>query len=123
MKYSLLPLVSMESLTALEESLEGQTAMSRGFVSRFIELWPQRFSRLTDAVSSSDWSDASESALSLFSSSTMVGAERLGQMSGDLVEILKQGGQDQVRERISDIGRCGDETVMELTIRYVQHTT
>lgn len=123
MQYSSLPLVSMDSLNALEESLEGQTALSRGFVGRYVELWPLRFSRLHEAVEAANWSAASESALSLFSSSAMVGAERLGQMSGDLLELLKQGTEQQVRDKISEVGRCGDETVSELTLCYVQPTT
>lgn len=111
----------MESLRTLEESLEGQTVLSRGFVGRYVELWPLRFSRLNDAVASRNWSAAAESALSLFSASTMVGADRLGQMSGDLVEMLKHGNQQQVRDSIEAVGTCGNETVAELTHCYVQH--
>lgn len=122
MDYSSLPLVSMESLKALEESLEGQTALSRGFVGRYVEMWPSRFSRLNDAMASGNWGDAAESALSLFSASAMVGAERLGQMSGDLVETLKHGNQQQARDIITAVGSCGNETVEKLTNSYLQQT-
>lgn len=115
-----LPLVSMESLTALEHSLEGQTALSRGFVSRYVEMWPARHARLSQAIAAGQWEEAVESALSLYSSSTMVGAERLGQMSGDLVETIKRGQHGQAREALAAVGRCGDATVIELTVRYVQ---
>lgn len=122
MEHSVLPLVSMESLAALEESLEGQTALSRGFVARYVELWPLRYSRLNDAVIAGSWDMAAESALSLFSSSVMVGAERLGQMSGELVELLKQGRQQEACASMTALGHCGNETVTELTVRYIQHT-
>lgn len=118
--YSSLPLVCIESLTALEESLEGQTALSRGFVGRYVEMWPQRYARLSAAASAGNWDEATESALSLFSSSAMVGAERLGQMSGDIVEFLKQGKQKLALDRIDAVGRCGNDTVAELTACYVQ---
>lgn len=111
----------MESLTALEESLEGQTALSRGFVGRFVELWPLRYARLSEAVAAGEWNVAAESALSLYSASSMVGADRLGQMSGDLVEFLKQGKQAQVLKAMASVGACGSETIAELTVRYVQH--
>lgn len=120
MNYSSLPLVCMDSLAALEESLEGQTMLSRGFVGRYVEMWPQRYSRLQTALSTGNWDVAAESALSLFSSSVMVGAERLSQMSGDMVEFLKQGKQQQAQDAIVDVGLCGTETVDELTVRYVR---
>lgn len=122
LNYSSLPLVCMDSLTALEDSLEGQVVLSRGFVGRYIEMWPQRYLRLHLALSEEDWEEATESALSLFSSSVMVGAERLGQMSGDLVEFLKQGQQQQAQNGIVEVGMCGNETVAELTERYIQQS-
>lgn len=120
MNYSSLPLVSMESLIALEESLEGQTALTRGFVGRYVEMWPSRYLRLSSALSSGNWDEAAESALSLFSSSAMVGADRLGQMSGDLVELLKQGRQEKAQAALEEVECCGNETVVELMLRYVQ---
>lgn len=123
MSYGSLPLVSMDSLAALEESLDGQTALSRGFVGRYVEMWPLRYARLCDALSAGQWDEAKESALSLFSSSVMVGADRLGQMSGDLVEMLNQERQEQARAAMVGVGQCGQETIAELTERYVQHAS
>lgn len=121
MNYTSLPLVSMESLRALEDSLDGQTVLSRGFVSRYVEMWPQRYTRLRDALSAGRWDEATEAGLSLFSSSVMVGADRLGQMAGDLVELLKQGRQARARDAVEALDRCGNETAAELATRYVQH--
>ncbi|WP_195849409.1 Hpt domain-containing protein [Arthrobacter sp. AQ5-05] len=120
MNYSSVPLVCMESLIALEDSLEGQTALTRGFVGRYVEMWPSRYLRLSIAFSAGQWEEATDSALSLFSSSAMVGADRLGQMSGDLVELLKQGRQEQAQDALEEVESCGNETVAELMARYVQ---
>ena len=120
MNYSSWALVSLESLLALEESLDGERALSRGFVGRYVEMWPARHARLCDALSEGNWGAATESALSLFSSSAMVGADRLGQMAGDLVELLKQGRHTQAASIIVPLGVCGNETVEQLLERYVR---
>lgn len=120
--YSSLPLVSMESLMALEDSLEGQKVLSRGFVGRYVEMWPQRYSRLENALAAGKWDEAAESALSIFSSSVMVGAERLGQMSGDMVESLKQGSPEKAQEALPAVASCGTATVAELKVCYVHRS-
>lgn len=123
MNYSSAPLVCMESLIALEDSLEGQTALTRGFVGRYVEMWPSRYLRLSNAFSAGRWEEAADSALSLYSSSAMVGADRLGQMSGDLVELLKQDRQEKAQDALEELERCGNETVAELMVCYIQAAT
>lgn len=120
MNYASLPLVCMDSLIALEQSLEGQTAVSRGFVSRYVEMWPNRFLRLSQAVASANWDEVVESAMSLYSSSSMVGADRLGHMSGDLVEFVKRGQNEQARDALPAVEECGNQTVQELLACYVK---
>ena len=123
MNYSSLPLVCMDSLAMLEDSLEGQTMLSRGFVGRYVEMWPQRYARLQTALGAGNVEDAAEAALSIFSSSVMVGAERLGQMSGDMVEWIKQGHPDKAQEALNAVAWCGTETMTDLKDRYVQPTS
>ncbi|WP_354212727.1 hypothetical protein [Arthrobacter sp. UYCu511] len=107
----------------LEDSLEGQTMLSRGFVGRYVEMWPQRYARLQTALGAGNVEDAAEAALSIFSSSVMVGAERLGQMSGDMVEWIKQGHPDKAQEALNAVALCGTETMTDLKDRYVQPTS
>lgn len=119
MNSSSLPLVSMASLRELEESLDGQSVLCRGFVHRYVGMWPQRLDRIRRAVDGHQWDEASEAALSLFSSSVMVGAEQLGQLAGDLVELLKQRHYGSAAECLGALSRCGDQTVAELENSYV----
>ncbi|MGA7206085.1 MAG: hypothetical protein WBX27_15785 [Specibacter sp.] len=120
MKISSLPLVSMESLRDLEESLDGQSVLCRGFVHRYVLMWPQRFCRIRTAVDGHLWDEATEAALSLFSSSAMVGAEQLVQLSGDLVELLQQQHFEGASRCLDPISHCGDLTIAELEHSYVQ---
>ncbi|PYI65827.1 hypothetical protein CVV68_16500 [Arthrobacter livingstonensis] len=122
MNTSSLPLVSMDSLRELEESLDGQSVLCRGFVHRYVQMWPQRLCRIKVAVNSHQWDEATEAALSLFSSSAMVGAEQLGQLAGDLVELLKQRHFEGASDYLAALALCGDRTAVELEDSYVQST-
>lgn len=114
-----LPLVCGAALQSLEADLDGESVLCRVFVGRYVEMWPQRCSRIQAAVAAGDWESAMDAALSLRSSSVMVGAARLGQLASNLVQLLKDDCHDDSTRNLRDLRRCGNQTMAELTACYL----
>lgn len=113
------PLVCTETLRDLEESLFGERSLCRTFVCRYVEMWPGRFERIQDAVSTQDHDHAMDAALSLRSSSMMVGAVRLGELTTELIHLLECGWNRPVVQKLAAVRDCGDETTCQLARRYI----
>lgn len=113
------PLVSCETLQDLEESLGGESSLCHKFVCRFIDMWPGRFERLQAAVTSSHHEDALDAALSLRSSSMMVGGLRLGALTTEILRLVESGAYAQATMRLASLERCGNETTQQLSSSYV----
>lgn len=114
-----LPLVSMDQLQDLEDSLGGEAALCRGFVTSYIGMWASRFQRLAAAIGDQDFDAAMDAALSLHTSSHMVGAELLSEQSGDLIMVLRRGGFAGASGALPALGECGERTMTELMTSYV----
>lgn len=114
------PLVCNKSLHDLEVSLFGEEQLCRNFVSRYIEMWPDRFARLHDAVTSHDHEKAMDAALSLRSSSIMVGAARLGCLATDLIVLLESGQHTATAKNLATLHLCGAQTMSQLTASYIE---
>ena len=119
MSVTVLPLVCTETLHSLEESLDGESALCRSFVCRYVDMWPGRFVRLHEAVSSGQKEDAMDAALSLRSSSLMVGAARLGKLTSDLIKVLETGCDGAASKKLVALRKCGNQTAGQLTASYV----
>ncbi|MHA7304950.1 hypothetical protein ACX80E_06860 [Arthrobacter sp. TMN-49] len=119
MTVTALPLVCTATLHSLEESLDGEYTLCRNFVCRYVEMWPGRFVRLREAVAAGHHEAALDAALSLRSSSMMVGAARLGELTGDLIRILETGCNAAAATKLAALGRCGNQTACQLTASYV----
>ncbi|WP_269938276.1 hypothetical protein [Arthrobacter sp. HY1533] len=119
MPVTALPLVCTETLHSLEESLDGEYALCRSFVCRYVDMWPGRFVRLFEAVASGDKDDALDAALSLRSSSMMVGAARLGKLTSDLIRDLESGCNSAANKKLTALRKCGNQTAGQLTASYV----
>ncbi len=115
-----LPLVDAEALQALQDSLQGQESPSREFVLSFVRMWPQRFERIRYALESCDWARSVDSALSLYSSSSMAGVPQLSRLAADLVHLLKKGHYIKAASMLDELCRCGDQTVTQLIASYLQ---
>lgn len=113
------PLMSMDQLHDLEDSLGGETALCKGFVSNYVEMWTGRFQRLSNAIRAEDLDDAMDAALSLCTSSHMVGAKRLEQCAEELIRLLRTGCLQQASMALPSIGLCGSQTVRRLVEEYV----
>lgn len=114
-----LPLVCSETLRSLEESLDDERALCLSFVCRYIDMWPGRFERIHDAVTSGHAEDALDAVLSLRSSSMMVGAARLGELSTDLLNFLERGRYAAAAKKLAALQACGNQTAYHLTSSYV----
>lgn len=120
MAQTTLPLVSMEQLHDLEDSLGGEPALCRGFVTNYIGMWTGRFQKLTTAIGAEDFNAAMDAALSLHTSSRMVGAELLSEQSGDLIMVLRRGCFAGAAFALLSLGECGERTMTELMESYVR---
>lgn len=113
------PLVCTETLHSLEESLFGERELCRNFVFRYIDMWPGRFERIHTALSSGDCEQAMDAILGLRSSSIMVGAAQLGQLSTDLIKLLEKGRLSTASHKISGLRACGIQTTSQLQASYL----
>ncbi|MFC8302280.1 hypothetical protein ACFUCV_01185 [Specibacter sp. NPDC057265] len=119
MSITKVPLVSSETLQVLEESLNGELGLCRNFVSRFIDMWPGRFERIHEAITTAHQEDAMDAALSLRSSSMMVGGARLGAMATDIIALLEYEAYAQAATKLATLQRCGNQTTRQLKACYV----
>ena len=83
------PLVDQSVLDRLREELEEDEGYCRVFVDNFIECLPQRIDRLRLALTTGDLEGSVDAALSLKTSSQMVGAERLAGLALDLEGAIR----------------------------------
>lgn len=114
-----LPIVCMETLHSLEASLDGERTFCLSFVCRYVEMWPGRFARIHDAVTAGHESDAMDAALSLRSSSMMVGACRLGKLADELIDLLQCGSHAAAAKKLGALQLCGNTTACQLTDGYI----
>lgn len=119
MSVAKVPLVSTETLHLLEESLNGELGLCRNFVSRFIDMWPTRFERIHDAITTAQQEDAMDAALSLRSSSMMVGGARLGAMATDIIALVEYEAFAQATMKLATLQHCGNQTTRQLKACYV----
>lgn len=119
MTVTALPLVCTDTLHSLEESLDGETSLCRNFVCRYVDMWPGRFVRIREAVAAGHKEDALDAALSLRSSSLMVGATRLGELTSDLIRVLEMDCNGAASKKLAALRRCGNQTAGQLTASYV----
>lgn len=119
MTVTMLPLVCTATLHSLEEALDGEQVLCRNFVCRYVDMWPQRFNRICDAVTTGHQDDAMDAALSLRSSSMMVGAARLGELASDLIRLLEGGCHSAAANTLPALQLCGNQTAYHLKTSYV----
>lgn len=109
------PLVCVDTLLSLQESLDGKMVLCRNFVSRYVQMWPGRFDRIHAALISGNTEDALDSVLSLRSSSLMVGAAKLGEHTTDLIQLLQGQSHSAALMKLATLRACGNQTAGQLT--------
>ena len=113
-----MPLLDLTVLRQLEEEL-GDCGVARSFVNDFVRIWEDRFRYLVQSVADDNSDAAMDAALSLKTSSTMVGGVRLAQLAGELEEAIRVGDMGYVQSMLDDVAERGRETVHELRSGYV----
>lgn len=106
-------LVSPRALRELSEQMGAD--ICRQFVGNYIEMWDGRFSRLVNALDTSDFPAAMDVVLSIKISSQMAGAERLAGLALRAQEMVLRTDRCGLASLIEPIQQCGDDTVRHLS--------
>jgi hypothetical protein len=108
----LLPLVDPTALRLLAEDVGARSASS--FARDFTRIWPRRREALAAALAGTDLTVALDAALSLRTSSTMVGAARLAALTEELERRLRADGPVAAAALVPAVNACGELTIVEL---------
>ncbi len=111
------PLVDPAALQALATELDNPSA-AKGFARDYARMWEQRYSWLASALGSGDQAEALEAALSLKTSSAMVGGVRLAEFAGELEVFIRSGDLARATSLLAELARSGSDTVDELRNNY-----
>ncbi|MET1086970.1 MAG: Hpt domain-containing protein [Arthrobacter sp.] len=84
------PLLDSSVLHRLREELDSDEGVWKVFIKDFVALLPTRIESLRLAMTTGDTAGAVAAVLSLKTSSQMVGAARLGDLSLDLERLIRQ---------------------------------
>jgi hypothetical protein len=110
-----MPLVSDAVLDKLSTDLNDHDgSMRRRFISNYVELWEHRYGRISVAILARDAEGAMDAILSLKISSSMVGAERLGQLAEHLQGLIHNQLFDSAARLLDELGSCGTLTTVQL---------
>ncbi|MDQ4501863.1 Hpt domain-containing protein [Sinomonas sp. ASV322] len=109
---SVLPLIDDGALHLLAYDVGPEIAAS--FARDFARIWPRRRNALAQALGADDLPKAIDAALSLRTSSAMVGASRLAGLSEELERALRSEGFAAAARLLPAVSDCGERTVRAL---------
>jgi hypothetical protein len=112
------PLVDPSALQNLGAQVENPK-VAKGFARDYAQLWDQRYSCLASALDRRDKAGSLDAALSLKTSSAMVGGVRLARLAGELEDAVRGGDMELASSLLGDIAASGSETVDELQYSYI----
>lgn len=112
------PLVDPAALQDLGAQLESPS-VAKGFARDYAKLWDQRYSCLASALDRRDEAGSLDAALSLKTSSAMVGGVQLARLAGELEDAVRGGDMERASSLLGDIAASGSETVDELQYSYI----
>ncbi|MET1089576.1 MAG: Hpt domain-containing protein [Arthrobacter sp.] len=114
----LLPLVDARILRDLEDQLQGPD-LARRFARDYAGMWDGRRSRLAAAIAGQDQTSALDAAISLRTTSAMVGGLRLTRLAEMLEGLIRKGDFGRCRTLMKRVAAHGDLTVSELRAHYL----
>ncbi|MGY3568212.1 Hpt domain-containing protein [Sinomonas sp. RB5] len=97
------PLLDLDVLAGLEAEIPGA---GHRFASAFVDLWEQRYARISAALQDGHPDEALDAVLSLKVSAAMVGGRRLANEAASMEIILRSGGAGPEASRIRQCGQC-----------------
>ncbi|WP_422933890.1 Hpt domain-containing protein [Sinomonas sp. P47F7] len=106
------PLVDPAALGLLAEDVG--PASAAGFARDFAAMWPRRRAAIDLALGCGDFDAALEAALSLRTSSVMVGATRLAGLALRVEAALRANDGAAAAQLLAPVARCGDLTAAAL---------
>jgi HPt (histidine-containing phosphotransfer) domain-containing protein len=112
-----LPLADPAVLEDLVRQL-GNPSPALAFARDFVHAWHGKFERLETALQLQDDAGALDAALSLKTTSNVVGAPRLAQLAADVEQLLLRSDLETATGCIDRIRACGEATTRELADRY-----
>ncbi|PFG30651.1 Hpt domain-containing protein [Paramicrobacterium agarici] len=107
--------VDPQRLERLCADLDGDTEAVTGFISAFVRMWPARLDRVRGAVHRNDVEAILDSALSIRSSSGMIGAAQLGAVAVDVERCGRRGDVTGAHALIPRLSTAGSATVTVLS--------
>jgi HPt (histidine-containing phosphotransfer) domain-containing protein len=113
-----LPLVDPTVLSSLEQQLN-DPGPAKAFAQDYVIGFGDRFLRLANSIGNADLPAALDVALSLRSSSTMVGANRLSALAASFESAVLTADLETARRVLPEIERCGLDTIRELESQYL----
>ena len=116
---TLTPLVDPSALQELGSQLESP-AVAKGFARDYTNMWDRRYRSLASSLDSGDEAAALDAALSLKTSSAMVGGVRLAELAKELEDAIRVRDADLARQLLQEVAKNGDKTVDELQFSYLK---
>ncbi|WDF32967.1 Hpt domain-containing protein [Arthrobacter agilis] len=107
------PLLAPDVLAEMDADF-GDPAVVVRFVRDFRSILPSRVERLERRLDDGDPGGAEDAALSLATSSAMVGAVRLERISRSVQHALEEDGLDAARRSLDPLRLCATETLGEM---------
>lgn len=107
------PLVSWTVQSTLRDDVADPHAHT-AFIRTYTEMWPGRYGRLAHAVRACDWDQAMDAALSLRSSSEMLGAVNLARLALAVEQAIRSRQLHAAGMLLPGLKSCGEDTMSVL---------
>lgn len=107
------PLVSWTVQSTLRDDVADPVAHT-AFIRAYTEMWPGRYGRLAHAIRINDWDQAMDAALSLRSSSEMLGAVNLARLALAVEQAIRSRQLHGAGMLLPGLKSCGEDTMSVL---------
>jgi HPt (histidine-containing phosphotransfer) domain-containing protein len=107
------PLVSWTVHSTLRDDIADPAGYT-SFIRTYADMWPGRYSRLAHAVHVRDWDQAMDAALSLRSSSEMLGAVNLARLALAVEQAIRSRQLHAAGMLLPGLKSCGEDTMSVL---------
>jgi HPt (histidine-containing phosphotransfer) domain-containing protein len=84
------------------------------FIHTYVKMWPGRYAGLARRIRANDWDQAMDAALSLRSSSEMLGAVNLARLAQAVEHAIRTGQPDVAGMLLPGLKACGEDTMSVL---------
>lgn len=112
------PLVSGDIFNRLQEDLE-DTEIARRYLLDYLQMWEDRYVRLSAAVDAGNIEAAMDAVLSVRTSARMIGALRLTILATRIEQYLAAGNTQGAALLLNELEVCGRLTMEELRRRFL----